>query len=196
MANQSVLGAPSHVAHLSREGFNKTAPFKFTSSTGQLLPVMDDVLNPGEKVRVQFGLFSRTQPLATPAMVEIDEYIDLFFVPLHQLYSPFKQLFTDVSDFESSLFNPNMSGDIGKVFPLINPSNFVNSDISKIASSATALFQQYEPFGSSFDEWHNGAMRLADHLGVPPDYFSYMGVSPDATEMQIEIGRASCRERV
>jgi len=181
MANQSVLGAPSHVAHLSREGFNKTAPFKFTSSTGQLLPVMDDVLNPGEKVRVQFGLFTRTQPLAKPAMVEIDEYIDLFFVPLHQLYSPFKQLFTDVNDFESSLFAPNMGADIGKVFPLFNPANWFNSDITKIATSANALSSQYEPFGSSFDEWHNGAMRLADHLGVPPDYFSYMGTSPDAT---------------
>lgn len=184
MANQSVLGAPSHVAHLSREGFNKSAPFKFTSSTGQILPVMDDVLNPGEKVRVQFGLFTRTQPLATPAMVEIDEYIDLFFVPLHQLYSPFKQLFTDVNDFESSLFAPDMGGDIGKVFPLISPMQWFNSDVYQIAPAAVALgSSQYEPFGSSFDEWHNGAMRLADHLGLPPDYFSYIGVTTTSTDL-------------
>ena len=84
-----IADMPKYRAHLSRHGHNLNHKFDFTSSTGHLLTIFGQVMNPKEKITGHIDLFSRTQPLNSPSHVEINTYIDYFFVPLDMLYSGF-----------------------------------------------------------------------------------------------------------
>lgn len=170
MSKKSVLGKPTAVAHLPKQGFNMSQKFKFTSAAGQLLPVYFDFLHPGEKIRFSVDLFTRTQPLSTAAMADIDEYVDLFFVPANKLYSPFNELFMGISDFNSSMFDTQSLVDsVDYVFPRLT----LNADTWRKAANSGGYMPTIDTYvenGQTFDYYYYGAMRLCDHLGVNP-YF-------------------------
>lgn len=89
---------PTFRAHLGRHGHNLSHDFSFTSGTGHLLTVFDEILYPKDTIRGKIDMFTRTQPLLNPANVEIDEYIDYFFVPLDMLYSGFGDFLFQVNE--------------------------------------------------------------------------------------------------
>ena len=170
MSKKSVLGKPTAVAHLPKQGFNMSQKFKFTSAAGQLLPVYFDFLHPGEKIRFSVDLFTRTQPLSTAALADIDEFIDLFFVPAQKLYAPFNDLFMGISDFNSSLFDVNvLENSQDYIFPYLK----LNDDVWRKAANSGAFMPAVDAWvqnGQTFERYYYGAMRLCDHLGLNP-YF-------------------------
>ena len=149
----SVLGKPAQRANLSKSGFNMSQNLKFTSSCGHLLPVYYDILNPGESVKVSFDLFTRTQPLQTAAMVDIDEYVDLFFVPLSKVNHRMFEILEHIQDKSSDLFENDID-----YFPLIDFTAFDPED-----------FSQYGVYGSRYDGMTFGILRLLDMLNISPD---------------------------
>lgn len=80
---------PDYKAHLSRHGHNLSHDFTFTSSTGHLLTVFAQHMNPKEHIKGHINLFSRTQPLVGCPNVDIEEFIDYFFVPYDMIWSGF-----------------------------------------------------------------------------------------------------------
>lgn len=98
----SILKRPSHRAQLSRYGHDLSRRVTFTSSIGQLLPVLTDYLSPGDKVMLNERLFTRTQPLKTCAFVRINEHVEYFFVPLCQLDPYWNNAFFGINDFGNS----------------------------------------------------------------------------------------------
>lgn len=80
---------PKYQAHISREGHNLEHGFEFTSSTGHLLTLFADILNPDDTISGNISMFSRTNPINVPANVEVEQFIDYFFVPLEMIYSGF-----------------------------------------------------------------------------------------------------------
>ena len=166
MAKNSVLGSPSHVARLPKQGFNLSHSLKFTSSCGQLLPVLFDHLRVGEKVRLNVNLFTRTQPLATAAMADIFEYIDFFFVPLRKLYHNFDQLIMSVDDFNSVALAEKHTVLSDRVIPPIDTSTFRN-----VIMGGNYDDPQYSDYGSLFDYQVAGSVRLCDLLDFVPNLF-------------------------
>ena len=65
----SILKKPSTRATLRHYGHDMSFRRSFTATTGMLLPVMWDYLNPNESIRVNESIFFRTQPLKTAADV-------------------------------------------------------------------------------------------------------------------------------
>ena len=80
---------PKYKAQISREGHNLEHGFEFTSSTGHLLTLFADILNPDDTISGNISMFSRTNPINVPANVEVEQFIDYFFVPLEMIYSGF-----------------------------------------------------------------------------------------------------------
>ena len=72
-----------------RQDFNLSHDYLFTATTGQLRPVSHDLLQPGDRVDCKFNFFLRTMPLSTAAMVDVDFFVDYFFVPLELLWLEF-----------------------------------------------------------------------------------------------------------
>lgn len=107
----SILKSPKTKARLSYNGFDLSKRVLFTSSVGQLLPVLYDYLSPSEKISINSSLFTRTQPMRTSAFVRITEHIDYFFVPVKLINSYFSSMYYGIQDFGSSLlpYEPDVS---------------------------------------------------------------------------------------
>lgn len=121
---------PQYRAHLSRHGHNLSHKFDFTSSTGHLLTLFSQIMNPKETISGKIEMFSRTQPLNTPSHVDIDTFIDYFFVPLDMLYSGFGDSLYQVNEPYSTVVYPTE----GNNLPVYEFSNLYNSDLGFMGS--------------------------------------------------------------
>ena len=74
----------------------------FTSSCGQLLPVLTDYLSKNDAIKILSNLFTRTQPLQSCAFVRMTEHIYYFFVPMKLIDPYFEQQFFGVQDIVNS----------------------------------------------------------------------------------------------
>lgn len=90
----------------------------FTSPTGMLLPVESDLLYPNDKIKIGFNLFTRMAELETAAFTRLREHIDVFFVPIQQLWSNFPQFIYSVGTPRSSIYQIN---NVNAHLPSLNP---------------------------------------------------------------------------
>lgn len=166
MAN--VNSKPSYQAHLSKTGFDVSQTFNFSSSCGHILPVWYDIANPGEHYSLSTNLFTRTQPLASAPMVDIDEYIDWFFVPFSLLYGNFDSWIYGINDQHSSLMVDQLSKGASIALPCIDASGGFYSDNqspSGLSIHSRTVTNTGEPV---FEDWNRMSARLCDHLEQVP----------------------------
>lgn len=102
MAQNQALDNPHYQANNSYHSHDMSMTRKFSSSVGQLLPVYQDLLYPGDKVRFSTEMFSRTEEITSPALVEINEHVRWFFVPLQQLYQFSPSTLFAIDDYHTS----------------------------------------------------------------------------------------------
>ena len=184
----SIFSLDKQVASLPKHGFPMSQTFDFTSSCGHLIPVYFDQLNPGEKIRYSVDLFTRTQPMAAPANVEIDEYIDVFFVPLKKISAAADNILFQISDLPSSSL-PSLSTDV--VLPLLDLSK-LQLDFATPGGSNTYLGTwsagptELGAYSVFFESCYAGIYRLFDALGIDPTVFYQLSgaytpmIKPDA----------------
>lgn len=103
--SKSILSNPSPRANLSHHGHDLSQSNIFSSTVGEIVPVYRHLMNPNEKISLSFQLSTRTEPLKTPGMINIEECIDVFAVPISQIYEPFKQQFYGINDFKSNWYS-------------------------------------------------------------------------------------------
>ena len=159
---------PETVAKLPKHGHDLSKRILFTSSVGQLLPVLYDYLNPGDSIRVSREIFTRTQPLKTPAFVRMTEHVDYFFVPMKQINSYFGNAFYGISDFT----NPNDSTSPNtwhapQVSPKLNLSDIRTALFAGLKAGTGANSNSY--FSTHYDEFgvpvESNVLRLCSMLG-------------------------------
>lgn len=109
---------PEFRARLGRNVHNLSHDLTITCTTGHLLPVFFDYLNPGESVKIAAPFELRTMPMQAAAMVNIRCHMEYFFVPMQLLYSAFGNTFYGVNDNFSSLYSTQ--GAVRKNFPLLD----------------------------------------------------------------------------
>ena len=158
---------PSYRNRESFNSFDMWHEVDFSSSTGHILPVMYDLLSPGERIDVQFQLKTRTQPLDAAAFMEVDEVIDVFFVPIEQLYHPFSSLIYGVTDVNSDLFSINANGQftsLGNVLPYSRMNDLINY----LVNSTTGIERHSDqvPANVLNNSWTE-VVRLYDMLNIP-----------------------------
>lgn len=164
MAN--VKQKPSYEAHLSKTGFDVSQTFNFSSSCGHILPVWYDIANPGEHYSLNIDLFTRTQPLASAPMVDIDEYVDWFFVPFSLLYGNFDSWIYGINDQFSSLMVEQLKNGASYALPCIDATGGNYTALPKgIVPSTRTVSSTGEPV---FENWNRMAARLCDHLEQVP----------------------------
>lgn len=159
MANKSVLSNQEvNSAGGSKHGFSLGNSFKFSMSTGMLLPTYSAFVNVGEKISGKPSFFIRADHLAAPVMGDVDVFVDCFFVPLRHLFAPFEQWLFQINDNDTDLISPTISG-YGSHHPVINS----GQDVFGFVNSTT--WQAANIFGGSFGfDLH----RLLMHLGYNP----------------------------
>lgn len=151
----NLLSNPTYKARVGYSGFDMSHLLKFSSTVGEILPVYYDLLQPGDKVSCKSILKTRTGTLSAAAMCHIEEHIDWFFVPMHQIYSIFEDWFYQIDDFRSSLFDSQAGG---QYLPYITPLAF-NTYLNSL--NTTPRSDAY------FTDFTNTQYRLMNLLGIP-----------------------------
>lgn len=150
---------PDYQANLGRHTHDLSHSFGFTCTTGHLLPVFHDLLQPGEKVRLSFNYNLRTQPLQSAAMEEIDTHVEYFFVPMPLLYEPFGSTYFNLNDNFSSNF-PSDAVNLGSNYPVLDFDDLKNT--LYIDRATYPVVQDGVSIGESLGQM---SYRLLDHLG-------------------------------
>lgn len=145
-------------AKLSRESHDLSSPFGFTCCPGMELPVFADIVSAGDYLEVKHDLpFLRTNPLASPAMVDIKVHFETFFVPMQMLYQPFENVMYGLNNFQSSNFAFNRANE---QFPVFNYDAYVsmltgvNYQHSQERQNAFRLADMLRLQGENFCVWH------------------------------------------
>lgn len=159
---QSVNQNPQYRANRKYYGHDLSQHLEFTSSVGHMLPVYYDIINPGEKLNIQTYLKTRTQPLGANTFTGIDEYIEWFFVPIHQIYKPFGNWYYGIQDFDSSLFKYDTPGDRYSPRMSLRLPYLTSYDIWEMSTEFRS-----ESFRTLKGEpWYVSFVRLAAHFGI------------------------------
>lgn len=159
-----------HTARLSRSGFDMSQSYAFTCAPGMLLPVYSDLLNVGETVSLTTQFFARSQPLVTPAMVDVDFHLEWFFVPATMLLTSWGQIRNQTLDFVTSAINPESLD--GGNFPLVDCTK-ISVQYSNLSSSAPFYIDpntKSNVFTTAtlFDSNGKSLFRMLDALGFNP----------------------------
>lgn len=176
------------VAKLPHTGFDLGRKFKFTAAPNMILPVFQQICNPGEKFRINCAASVQCQPIVRPCELNIRQKVDWFFVPMSMILTGFGNIMYGTNDYLTSSINytDNSLGDPNQ-FPkqLMSMLNIITSPVS-IANKQGSTFQ--DNFGtthlpiSRFDTDAKGKYRLLMHLGYNPHVifgaYNFNSVSP------------------
>lgn len=130
---------PGYTNRESRHGHNLSHDFSFTSSTAQLLTLFAHRMDPKDTIQGRIDMFTRTQPLTQPANVEIEEFIDYFFVPLEMLFSGMGDFVYQVNEPYSSITQQvlaNLGANSGNL-PLLDWKNLMLGNLSDMFKTYT-----------------------------------------------------------
>lgn len=170
----NILKNPQRRPNLGRNGHDLSFRRTFSHSCGQLLPVMWDFLSPNETVRINDNLFTRTQPLATPAFIRATEHIYYFFVPMCQIDPYFDNAFYGIKDFVNTNDLDFSGRGTNKETPIVSQSIL----ISNIKTGIFNNFLSGDAIGN--DGYYvyndNGTQYLCLASGVSPVDNSFYGV--------------------
>jgi len=93
MANRNLFGAtPIQVPN--RSGFDLSHENMLTLKCGQLVPVMTDLLIPGDRVSVGSAFEIQLPPMATDFYGRVRFKMEAFFVPCRLLYGGWQKFMT------------------------------------------------------------------------------------------------------
>lgn len=150
--------------------------FGFKCSTGHIVPLETDILNPNERIRLKADMFVRMQPLVTPAMVDIDVDIHYFFIPLQMLDINFGRKWSQTREIFTSMISS------------ISDSSNANKDLIRFSVSDSFELYRFKKNGQGIDTvgidsytssncmecYGSRIFRLFDYFGLNP-YLSLKG---------------------
>ena len=123
---------PRYRNHESRQGHNLGHDFSFTSSTGQLLTLFGHRMDAKDTIQGRIDMFTRTQPLSQPANVEIEEFIDYFFVPLDMMYSGMGDFLYQVNEPYSSITQSVLANQSAGQLPVLDWSLAIEGSLADV----------------------------------------------------------------
>lgn len=85
----------------SRNAFDLSHRHMFTAQIGELLPIFNTWVIPGDTLKLGYNGLSRTAPLQTAAFTRLKENVQYYFVPFQALWKYFEQVVTNMTEGQS-----------------------------------------------------------------------------------------------
>lgn len=82
----------------SRNAFDLSHRHMFTAQIGELLPIFNTWVNPGDTLKLGYNGLSRTAPLQTAAFTRLKENVQYYFVPFQALWKYFEQVVNNMPE--------------------------------------------------------------------------------------------------
>ena len=163
-------------ANRPRNAFDLSQRHMFTAPVGALLPVLSLDLIPHDHVEIDAQDFMRTMPMNSSAFMSMRGVYEFFFVPYSQLWHPFDQFITGMTDYKTSLLSKKFVSKPPQLIPSISRESLFSAVINDT---------HIDMFG--FDRRSN-AIRLLDLLGYGYPVFS-RNINPQ-TKKPVRIDNA------
>lgn len=133
----------------SRNAFDLSHRHMFTAQIGELLPIFNTWVNPGDTLKLGYNGLSRTAPLQTAAFTRLKENVQYYFVPFQALWKYFEQVVNNmpegqngqnISQFADSFSAPS---ELGTSLPYINYSSICNMLSHLLDATAQRIISAY-----------------------------------------------------
>ena len=151
--------------------------FAFKCSTGHLVPVEWDILNPGERIKLRVDMAVKLNQMVTPAMMDLRFFVDYFFVPMDMLYQTFGREWSQTKEYFSAISSFNLDGPQQQGLPLLKYGQSLQGESSDNMFSSSynskpnisANNAQARTFACdfvSFERYGDRIARLMDYFGL------------------------------
>lgn len=169
--------------HVSRSGFDLSYRNLLTANVGELVPFDVREVIPGDKFKLSPKVVTRTAPLNSAAYTRLKQYVDYYFVPMHQMWRFSENFFTQLPNSQHSMgANSNVAGVSDKLpytldFTLVKGLQYLKT----IQDDAGINLDNYDDGGNIR---YKQALRLLNLLGYG-DYTAYL---EDGASSTIGVG--------
>lgn len=147
-------------ANRPRNAFDLSQRHMFTAPVGALLPVLSLDLIPHDHVEIDAQDFMRTMPMNSSAFLSMRGVYEFFFVPYSQLWHPFDQFITGMTDYKTSLLSKKFVSKPPQLVPSISREALFSAVINDTS------------FGMFGFKRRSTTIRLLDLLGYGYPVFS------------------------
>lgn len=110
----------------TRDGYDLQKTLAFTAKPGELLPIYNRTLMPGDKLKIDATWRTRTAPLNRAAFTNFKEYYDWFFVPYNVLWKNYNEWSVNLKDQLTSASSINSTQPLLDDHPYIDVSDLEN----------------------------------------------------------------------
>ena len=159
--------------NVHRSGFDLSKRNCFTAKVGEILPVYQKPVLPGDKWKINLRHFMRTQPVQTATFGRVRLYYDFYFVPYSLLWDKFDAWAMQTKNAYHAK-NVVSSADLASRHPYISLKDMLMA-IETIATSSSKIYNDSyglsTPTGgtapTAADEFRYQTSKLLSYLGYP-----------------------------
>ena len=170
MKRSDIVGLHRIKNKVSRNAFDLSHRHMFTAQIGELLPIFNTWVNPGDTLKLGYNGLSRTAPLQTAAFTRLKENVQYYFVPFQSLWKYFEQVVNNMTEGQSgeniSMFasSPHDADKLGTSLPYIGYLDLEHIIEDQLNSCLDYIFDYYttiqdSPADSVYD------ITYANYLG-------------------------------
>lgn len=133
----------------SRNAFDLSHRHMFTAQIGELLPIFNTWVNPGDTLKLGYNGLSRTAPLQTAAFTRLKENVQYYFVPFQALWKYFEQVVNNMPEGQNgqniSRFADDFSSpsELGTSLPYVSYSHICDLLAQLLDTTANRIFVAY-----------------------------------------------------
>lgn len=110
-----------------REAFDLSKKLSFTAKCGELLPIYQREVLPGDKWEFDIKAITRTRPIKTPAFCRMKQYFDAYFVPFRLLWRFAPQWFTQMHNNVQSVQQAGVVPQLDDYLPYVSAKDYISN---------------------------------------------------------------------
>lgn len=149
MKRSDIVGLHRIKNKVSRNAFDLSHRHMFTAQIGEILPIFNTWVNPGDTLKLGYNGFSRTAPLQTAAFTRLKENVQYYFVPFQALWKYFEQVVNNMTEGQSgeniSKFAASASAadTLGTSLPYISYNSLVEMISYQLQTCLSTIYNWY-----------------------------------------------------
>ena len=183
MKRSDIVGLHRIKNKVSRNAFDLSHRHMFTAQIGELLPVFNTWVNPGDTLKLGYNGLSRTAPLQTAAFTRLKENVQYYFVPFQSLWKYFEQVVNNMTEGQSgeniSRFaaSASLAETLGTRLPFIGYNKLCTMIASQLEECLKYLFSYFKSSSSSVSISYTDYLReLESHALVRNETLRYASI--------------------
>lgn len=172
MKRSDIVGLHRIKNKVSRNAFDLSHRHMFTAQIGELLPIFNTWVNPGDTLKLGYNGLSRTAPLQTAAFTRLKENVQYYFVPFQSLWKYFEQVVNNMpkgqSDENISRFasSASLAEPLGTRLPFIGYNSLCSMVTDQLDECLRQLYAFFKSSRSSVEVSYTDYLRYLESFAL------------------------------